>query len=106
MVTPTNRVAWWLAAVLAAVVLGGIGLLLYLRVSFTLRQTALVKAARDRNAARVRELLDAGAQVNAPGYHPLDAAISEGNRDSAVVELLLARGANPNERDPQSGQTI
>jgi hypothetical protein len=59
---------------------------------------ALMQAVRADDHARVRELLEAGATVDAPsptlGLRPLAVAAIKG--DLALVELLLSHGADPN----------
>jgi ankyrin repeat protein len=57
----------------------------------------LFEAAKSGDNARVRELLDAGRDVNGRqegGQTPLRAAVDEGHID--MVRLLLERGADPN----------
>jgi serine/threonine-protein phosphatase 6 regulatory ankyrin repeat subunit B len=60
----------------------------------------LVEAARDGNLARVRELLDAGANVNQADNHG-DTALMAASRygHATVVEMLLAAGADVNHAD-------
>jgi ankyrin repeat protein len=66
----------------------------------------LRRAASEGNLAKVKELLDAGVDVNAKnnyGGTPLSFA---SDRDHAeVVKLLLERGADPNARDTFYGVT-
>ena len=60
----------------------------------------LVEAAQTGDLARVNQLLDAGANLNAGndvGYTPLHVAAKRGRE--AVVVLLLEAGANPNAQD-------
>ena len=62
--------------------------------------TPLEIAGRLGFAEGVKELLEAGARVDAPnatGETPLIAAIHR--RDSTIVELLLAHGADPDRTD-------
>lgn len=59
----------------------------------------LVAAARAGDAAKVRQLLDSGANINLRGHRgmtPLMAAAAMGR--TATVQLLLARGADANAR--------
>jgi ankyrin repeat protein len=62
--------------------------------------TPLLHAVHKNQAASVAALLDAGANVNratSSGMTPVMLAAGYGQRD--VVQLLLARGANPTLRD-------
>jgi len=61
----------------------------------------LTKAISSHNVEKVRSLLDQGAEVNPAGsetgYSPLrDAVLAN---DAPIVELLLASGADPNDRN-------
>ncbi len=63
------------------------------------RFTALQRATTGGSAESVRALLDAGADINTPdirGMTPLMLAIGTDHPNQAVVDLLLARGADPN----------
>jgi len=60
--------------------------------------TPLTKAAYNGWLKVATYLLDHGADVNAGGIAVLNSAATAGNR--AMVELLLSRGANVNEKDP------
>lgn len=77
--------------------------------------TPLLAAVANGDAARVRELLEAGANPDDPaaGRSPLIQAITSFNpRVSSVlrcntklVKLLLSYGADPNRPDPRTGAT-
>jgi len=65
-----------------------------------MRVTPLHSALAKRDVASTRELLEAGAPVDAPqegGYTALHAAAMHG--DAALVRLLLDHGADPGRRD-------
>lgn len=64
-------------------------------------QTALMWAAAENHAAVAQTLIEAGADVNARsngGFTPLLFAVRAGKKD--VVNVLLAKGANPNDAIP------
>lgn len=66
----------------------------------------LRRAASEGNLARVKELLDAGADVNAANKYGGTALAFACDRERAeVVKLLLERGANPNTKDTFYGNT-
>lgn len=61
---------------------------------------ALRRAASTGDLAKVKELLAAGVDVNAPNaYGGTALAFAADKGHTAVVELLLERGANPNSTD-------
>ncbi|MBM3771369.1 MAG: hypothetical protein FJW27_08800 [Acidimicrobiia bacterium] len=67
-------------------------------------QTALMWAAAENHTSVVQTLIEAGADVNARsngGFTPLLFAVRAGKKD--VVNLLLAKGANPNDAIPAAG---
>ncbi|MFT3710518.1 MAG: ankyrin repeat domain-containing protein [Archangium sp.] len=65
---------------------------------------ALLEAAQSTNTEFATRLLAAGANVNFAGrMSPLASAVRV--RDSAMVELLLARGASPDSRGLMDGTT-
>jgi hypothetical protein len=61
----------------------------------------LTKAISSQSVEKVRSLLDQGAEVNPAGnetgYSPLRNAVLA--NDAPIVELLLASGADPNDRN-------
>lgn len=64
--------------------------------------TALHFAARDQNLALVRQLLEAGAEVDPVdvfGNTPLWRAVMEAGSDSTVIRLLLSHGADPGRKN-------
>ena len=64
------------------------------------------QAARDGNLARVRELLAAGADVDAPDHNGVTALMKASlNGLGAVVDVLLAAGADVNQADNNNGDT-
>lgn len=60
---------------------------------------ALIAALQDGDATRIQRLIDEGHDLHAPstfgGYTALHLAVVKGRAD--LVELLLSRGANPNQ---------
>lgn len=100
----TNRTAWRLAAILAVVVLGGIGLLAFQVGRDYLQQRALVDAAKRGDARAVEALLDQGVSVKARGetLSAFEYAIQSG--DTRIVNAFLAHGANVQAPSP-SGST-
>ena len=76
------------------------GLLLAAGVGLHAADSRLVDAAAGQDAAAVRALLDAGAEVNARRADGATALLWAAHRDDlAMVELLLAAGADPNAAD-------
>ena len=70
--------------------------------------TALHNAAFEGNPATVKQLVDAGAEVNATderGFTPLMMAVSSRTGNAEVPRLLLARGANAAAKD-NMGRTV
>jgi len=66
-----------------------------------LKLTALHHAATEGPLEMVRDLLDAGAKVNAQdsrGFTPLTMALAADHQDAGVVRLLIERGADVNSR--------
>lgn len=66
-----------------------------------LKLTALHHAATDGPVEMVRDLLDAGADINAKdsrGFTPLTLAIAADHQDSGIVRLLIDHGADVNAR--------
>src|SRR5579871_5431187 len=102
-----GRLSVRLRAILVLVATVAVGLGLYmegLRREEVRRRLAwpIVEAAGRGNAARVRELLDQGADVDSVTngrypWTPLMHAAHQGHTD--VVQLLLERGADPNHLD-------
>src|SRR5437870_13850963 len=65
---------------------------------------ALIKAAKSGDLVGLRNLLDAGADVNARRGEPLIGAVLEGHTE--IVQLLLERGADPNAKDEEHEITV
>src|SRR5438105_1222359 len=93
MAKRTNRVAWALAAILAMVLLCSAALLLFQVVSSTLRQKALIDAAKRDDVSAIQTLLDHGASVKARDEDgtALEYAVQTG--DTRAVNAFLAHGA-------------
>src|SRR4051794_27205349 len=65
---------------------------------------ALIEAAKAGDLAAVRDLLGAGADVNARRGEPLIEAVLAGHTE--IVQLLLERGADPNAEDEEHQVTV
>ena len=70
-----------------------------------MEETPLAAACSSGNYDCVKQLIQAGADVNAAGEEPplMNAAINSENWQ--IVELLLCAGAEPNSRSTEDGQT-
>ena len=65
---------------------------------------ALIKAVKEGDLERVRNLLDEGADVNARCGEPLIEAVLAGHTE--IVQLLLERGADPDAKDEEHAITV
>jgi len=114
MAKRTNRVAWGLVWVLAVVVMGGIGALVFQLNSWNRQQDALADAVWHGDVGALRVLFDRGVTIAAPipgGYTYLDTAVrfyqsrEADLRHAELVRLLLAHGANARAQNAETGET-
>src|SRR5215203_3531835 len=63
----------------------------------------LVRASQQADLALVRELVEAGADVNSVGDHSMGPLLTF---TPAIVEYLLSKGADPNRQTNESGDSV